>query len=126
MQDETGLNKENFENYLSLEKKIQDPNSARQFRAQVEQEYRAELRQLGSALHDKALEISELKSEIMQIRTEFYDYRQVNEEALKAAKMVVNAGLVFKWMVVAVVGLTAAVSGIAQLLEHIHRWAQKP
>lgn len=122
----TDINPEAFDRYLSLEKRSQEPNSARQFRAQVEQEYRAELREFGRELNNKALEISSLKSEIMKIRTEFYDYRTIHEEALKAAKMVVYAGLVGKWFIYAVVATTAAVSGIAQLLEHIHQWGQKP
>jgi len=104
-----------------VDRRVQDPDSAHQFRQEVEREYRAEIRQLREEAHEKDRKIDELQTEITQILT----WQKVHEPTLSAAIMIVNAGLVFRYLIIGVVGFTAAVGGISAMMEAIKSWLQR-
>jgi hypothetical protein len=120
------------ESFITLEKEItdrrtgvvrrsEDSDSARNFRREVEREYRAELRQLRDENHGKDIEISALKAEIAGIR----EWMKGNDETLTAAKMIVSAGLVFRYVIIGIVGITAAIGGMAAAMETLRAWFVK-
>ena len=104
-----------------LERRAVDPDSARNFRQEVEREYRAEIRQLREEAHAKDQEIRALENEITQIKT----WQHVHEPTLSAAIMIVNAGLVFRYVIVGIVGITAAVGGVSAMMEAIKSWLSR-
>ena len=104
-----------------VDRRAQDPDSARQFRQDVEREYRAEIRQLREEAHEKDQKIAELQTEITQIQT----WQKVHEPTLSAAIMVVNAGLVFRYIIVGVVGITAAIGGVSAMMEAMKTWLSR-
>lgn len=65
----------------SPDRRAEDPDSAHQFRQEVEREYRAEIRQLREEAHEKDRKIDELQTEITQILT----WQKVHEPTLSAA-----------------------------------------
>lgn len=98
-------------NKSSILNKYGEPDSARDFRNDVNRELRADIRHLHEDINRKNVEITMLSNEIITIKTEFHQYRDDHQETLHAAKMIVHAGMVFRWFIIAVVGLTAAASG---------------
>jgi hypothetical protein len=124
------------ESFLSLEKELtdrrlgthrrgEDANSARQFRQEVEREYRAEIRQLREESDQKTVEITRLEARLANVEARFESYRDSNCETLNAAKMIVNAGMVFRWAIIGIVGITAAIGGISAAMETIKSWLQR-
>jgi hypothetical protein len=95
-----------------------EPNSARQFRQDVEREYRAEIRQLREEETHKDLVIAELKAELATIR----EWQRDKEETLQAAKVIVHAGVALKFTIMVLIGMTAAIGGIAASLEAFKAW----
>lgn len=95
-----------------------EPNSARQFRLDVEREYRAEIRQLREEETAKAVQISELKAELAMIR----EWQHDKEETLAAAKIIVHAGTALKITIMILIGVTAAIGGIAASMEAFRTW----
>ena len=93
-------------------------DSARNFRREVEREYRAEIRQLRDESAHKDLEIANLRSEIATIR----EWITGHTETLTAAKMIVHAGMVFRYVIIAIVGISAAVGGMTAILDGIKQW----
>lgn len=104
-----------------VDRRAQDPDSAHQFRQDVEREYRAEIRQLREEAHEKDRKISELETEITQILT----WQKIHEPTLSAATMIVNAGLVFRYLIIGIVGMTAAVGGVSAMMEGLKAWLSK-
>lgn len=108
-----------------VDRRAQDPDSAHQFRQDVEREYRAEIRQLREEAHEKDRKIDELQTEITQILT----WQKVHEPTLSAAIKIVNAGMVFRALIVGTVGITvgitATIGGISAMLEALKSWLQK-
>jgi chromosome segregation ATPase len=124
------------ESFLTLEKEItdrrsytqkrgEDANSARQFRQEVEREYRAEIRQLREESDQKTVEITKLEARLANVEARFESYRDANHETLTAAKMIVHAGMVFRYAIIGIVGITAAIGGISAVMETIRAWLQK-
>ncbi len=95
-----------------------EPNSAREFRREVEREYRAEIRQLREEENDKDMQISELKAELSMIR----EWQRDKEETLQAAKIIVHAGTALKFTIMILIGVTAAIGGIAASMEAFRAW----
>lgn len=104
-----------------LDRRVQDPDSDHQFRKEIEREYRAEIRQLREEAHEKDRKIDELQTEITQILT----WQKVHEPTLSAAIMIVNAGLVFRYLIIGIVGITAAIGGISAMAEVLKSWLQR-
>lgn len=102
-----------------------DPDSARQFKQEVEREYRAEIRQLREENDHKDLKIERLEARLIAIESRFDGYREANEPTLNAASVIVNAGIVFKYMIIVIIGLTSAIGGIAVVMETIKQWSSK-
>jgi hypothetical protein len=99
----------------------EEPDSGRNFKREIEREYRAEIRQLREESSEKSLEISALRAEIAEIRS----YLKTQEPTLTAATMIVNAGMVFRYLIVAIVGITAAVGGLVAMAEALKSWFGK-
>lgn len=97
-------------------------DSARNFRRQVEQEYRAEIRQLHGENDSKSIQLTELRAEVAALRTELKTYKEANHDTLTAAKMIVHAGLVFRWIIIALVGITSAIGGMSFVFELFKKW----
>lgn len=95
-----------------------EPNSARDFRRDVEREYRAEMRQLREESHYKDVEISELKAKIARIE----EWQEGHEETLNAATMIVNASQVFRITIQVVLGLLAVVGSISLMMDQFKSW----
>ena len=95
-----------------------EPDSARQFRRDIEREYRSEIRQLREEETHKELEIAELKAELATIR----EWQRDKEETLQAAKVLVHAGVALKFTIMVLIGMTAAIGGIAASLEAFKSW----
>lgn len=98
-----------------------NPDSMRNFRREIEREYRAEIRQLREESAHKDLEIAHLRADIAAVR----EWMTGHNETLTAAKMIVHAGMVFRWGIIAIVGITAAIGGISAATETIRSWLQK-
>lgn len=132
----TKLSDDLTSSFISLEKEMSnrrsgrdrredDPNSARQFRQEVEREYRAEIRQLREESDQKDLKIERLEARLIAVEARFESYKQANEPTLNAASVIVNAGVVFKWMIVGIIGITSAIGGIAVVMEASQKWFSK-
>lgn len=87
-------------------------------RLDVEREYRSEIRQLRDEETHKEVEISELKAELSIIR----EWQRDKEETLQAAKIIVHAGTALKFTIMILIGLTAAIGGIAAVMEAFKAW----
>ena len=99
---------------------VVEPNSAREFRREVEREYRAEIRQLREEETRKDLEIAELKAEISTIR----EWQNSKEKVLLAAEQIVSAGTVFKWIIGSIIGTTMLIGGVSASIEIIRAWTR--
>ena len=87
-------------------------------RLDIEREYRAEIRALQERQNQKDLEIFDLKAELTKVQ----QWQKDQEETLIAAKMLVHAGTALKFTVMVLIGLTAAIGGIAASLEAFRSW----
>jgi hypothetical protein len=96
----------------------QRPESSPQFRQEIEREYRAEIRQLREEENRKDLEINNLKTEVSTIK----EWQKDKEETLNAAKIIVHTGTALKFTLMILIGLTAAIGGIAASLEAFRSW----
>jgi len=106
-------------------RRTDDENSERQFRREIEREYRAEIRQLREENDLKTVEITRLEGRLASVEAKFDSYRDSNAETLTAAKMIVHAGMVFRYGIIAIVGVTAAIGGVSATMETIKSWLQK-
>jgi hypothetical protein len=89
-------------------------------RLDVEREYRAEIRALQERENQKDLEISELHAELAKVQ----QWQKDQEDTLTAAKVLVHAGTALKFTVMVLIGITAAIGGIAASLEALRKWAE--
>jgi len=94
------------------------PSSNSLARLDVEREYRAEIRALQERENQKDLEISELRSDLAKVQ----QWQRDQEETLTAAKVLVHAGTALKFTVMVLIGITAAIGGIAASMEAFQRW----
>ena len=97
-----------------------EPSSARQFRLEVEREYRAEIRQLREEETAKDVEIAELKADIAALK----EWQKSKEKILLAADQIVSAGTAFKWIIGAIIGATMLIGGISASIEIIRAWTR--
>jgi hypothetical protein len=89
-------------------------------RLDIEREYRAEIRQLQERENQKDVEISELRAELAKVQ----QWQKDQEDTLTAAKVLVHAGTALKITVMILIGITAAIGGIAASLEALRKWAE--
>ena len=89
-------------------------------RLDIEREYRAEIRALQERDNQKDVEISKLKAELAIV----HQWQKDHEETLEAAKILVHAGTALKITVMILIGITAAIGGIAASLEALQKWAE--
>jgi hypothetical protein len=94
------------------------PSSKSLARLDIEREYRAEIRQLRDEETCKDAQIAELKAELSMIR----EWQRDKEETLEAAKIIVHAGTALKFTIMILIGVTAAIGGIAASLEAFKAW----
>jgi hypothetical protein len=87
-------------------------------RLDIEREYRAELRALQERENQKDLEISELKSELARLE----QWQKDNDEVLKGAKVIVNAGMALKVTIYFFIGIMAAVGGVFGTMQAVKEW----
>lgn len=99
-----------------------DPDSARQYRREVEQEYRAEIRQLREESRQKDLEIHRLDSELKKLRTDIEYDREKNRRALEAATAWAEASSTGKKVMAIIIGILMLIGGIASTYEHFKQW----
>lgn len=99
-----------------------DPNSARQFRREVEQEYRAEIRQLREESRQKDLEIHRLDSEVQKLRAEMESDREKNAPALAAAKTWAEASNVGQKIIVTLTSIIVLIGLLISAYESVRQW----
>jgi len=105
---------QNAETALNLEK---DADSGRNFRREIEREYRAALMELQKESEAKSLLIERLQSRVCLLESDFHHYRETHSETLKSAHSMVNAGIVVRGMIIGTTVLLALISGIASTIE---------
>jgi hypothetical protein len=96
------------------------PSSNSLARLDIEREYRAEIRALQERENQKDVEISELRAELAKVQ----QWQKDQEDTLTAAKVLVHAGTALKFTVMVLIGITAAIGGIAASLEAFRKWAE--
>ena len=107
---------------LYLEK---DPNSARDFRREIEREYRAALVDLQKENEEKSLLIERLQGRIGLLESDFHNYRETHVETLKSAHSIVNASIVVRGMIVGMTIILALIGGLATTVEVLKGMFQK-
>ena len=105
---------QNAETALNLGK---DPDSARDFRREVEREYRDALRKLQDENEQKSLLLERLQSRVGLLENDFHHYRETHSETLKSAHSIVNAGVVVRGMIIGTTVVLALIGGIASTIE---------
>jgi hypothetical protein len=118
--------------FISLEKQMSErrsgrerrdePDSARQFRQEVEREYRAEIRQLREESASKDRVILMLQSEFVQLRTEFQSYKEANQKPLEAAQAMAEASRTMQKAMAILVAILMAIGGTAASIEAFRKW----
>lgn len=118
--------------FLSLEKEMtnrrsgrdrrDEPDSARQFKQEVEREYRAEIRQLREESAAKDRIILLLQSEFVQLRSEFVQYRDANTKPLEAAQTLAEASRTMQKAMAILVTILVAIGGLAASIEALRKW----
>lgn len=119
--------------FISLEKELSDrrtepkrhtadPDSSRQFRREIEREYRAEIRQLREESAAKDRVILMLQSEFVQLRTEFMQYKETNQKPLEAAQAMAEASRTMQKAMAVLVAVLMAIGGTAASIEAFRKW----
>jgi hypothetical protein len=99
-----------------------EPDSARQFKQEVEREYRAEIRQLREESAEKDKLILILQSEFVQLRTEFQQYRDANQKPLEAAQAMAEASRTMQKAMATLIAIMMAIGGTAASIEAFRKW----
>lgn len=99
-----------------------EPNSARQFRQEVEREYRAEIRQLREESAAKDRVILLLQSEFVQLKTEFHQYQEMNQKPLEAAQAMAEASRTMQKAMAVLIAVLMAIGGTAASIEAFRKW----
>jgi hypothetical protein len=94
------------------------PSSNSLARLDIEREYRGAIRALQDRENQKDVEISELKAELAKVK----QWQKDQEETLTAANILVHAGTALRFSIMILIGLTAAIGGIAASLEAFKAW----
>jgi len=119
--------------FISLEKQLSerrsepnrrkdDPDSSRNFRREVEREYRAEIRQLREESAAKDRVILLLQSEFVQLRSEFVQYKEANTKPLEAAQAMAEASRTMQKAMAVLVAVLMAIGGTAASIEAFRKW----
>lgn len=120
--------------FISLEKQLserrsgwerrdeKEPDSAREFKRDIEREYRAEIRQLREESAAKDRVILLLQSEFVQLRTEFTQYREANQKPLEAAQAMAEASRTMQKAMAILVAILMAIGGTAASIEAFRKW----
>lgn len=99
-----------------------DPDSARQFKREVEQEYRAEIRQLREESAAKDRVILLLQADFIQMKTEFRLYQEANQKPLEAAQAMAEASRTVQKGMAILIALLMAIGGTAASIEAFKKW----
>lgn len=99
-----------------------DPDSARDFRQQVNAELREEFRRLSHEHHEKEVFIAELSLKVKQLERAFEDYKRSVEEPLNAARAVANATWAGKQTIWFILQITALFGGVVMAYHQISEW----
>ena len=128
----TTLSDDLTSSFISLEKELsekrsgrdrrEEPDSARNFRREVEREYRAEIRQLREESASKDRVILLLQSEFVQLRSEFQQYRESNVKPLEAAQAMAEASRTMQKAMAILVAILMAIGGTAASIEAFRKW----
>ncbi len=94
------------------------PDSASQFRLDVNRELRDEFRRIQERENQKDIEIHDLKNEINSIKK----WQDDNGPILQGARMIVNAGIVMKWIIALILGSLALIGGVFGVMEGLKKW----
>lgn len=119
--------------FISLEKQLSerrtepnrraaDPDSSRQFRREIEREYRAEIRQLREESAAKDRVILMLQSEFVQLSAEFHSYKEANTKPLEAAQAMAEASRTMQKAMAILVAILMAIGGTAASIEAFRKW----
>lgn len=116
------LEKEMASNRRSGRDRRDEPDSARQFKQEVEREYRAEIRQLREESAAKDRIILLLQSEFVQLRSEFIQYRDANQKPLEAAQAMAEASRTMQKAMAVLIAVLMAIGGTAASIEAFRKW----
>lgn len=103
-----------------------EPDSSRQFRREVEREYRAEIRQLREESAAKDRMIILLQAEFVQLKTEFHSYQEANQKPLEVAQAMAEASRTMQKMMAVLVAILMAIGGTAASIEAFRKWWGNP
>lgn len=116
------LEKEMASNRRSGRDRRDEPDSARQFKIDVEREYRAEIRQLREESAAKDRIILLLQSEFVQLKSEFHSYREQNAKPLEAAQAMAEASRTMQKAMAVLIAVLMAIGGTAASIEAFRKW----
>jgi len=101
---------------------LREPDSARQFKQEVEREYRAEIRQLREESSAKDRLILKLQGEFVQLRTEFIQYQEANRKPLEAAQAMSEASRTMQKAMAIIIAILMTIGGTAASIEAFRKW----
>lgn len=99
-----------------------DPDSSRQFRREIEREYRAEIRQLREESAAKDRVILLLQADFIQMKTEFRSYQEANQKPLEAAQAMAEASRTVQKAMAILIAILMAIGGTAASIEAFKKW----
>lgn len=99
-----------------------DPDSSRQFRREIEREYRAEIRQLREESAAKDRVILLLQADFIQMKTEFRSYQEANQKPLEAAQAMAEASRTVQKGMAILIAILMAIGGTAASIEAFKKW----
>ncbi len=94
------------------------PSSNSLARLDMERELREAIRHLQDRENEKDREISNLKTELEKVQ----QWQTENGPILQGARMIVNAGIVVKWVIAFVLGGLAVIGGVFGVMEGFRKW----
>ena len=116
-----GIEKE-ISNRRSGRDRREDPDSSREFKREIEREYRAEIRQLREESAAKDRVILMLQSEFVQLKTEFHQYQETNQKPLEAAQAMAEASRTMQKAMAVLIAVLMAIGGTAASIEALRKW----
>lgn len=94
-----------------------ESDSEARFRSQVEREYRQELLRLRDENEEKSVEIERLHGRVSALELSFAQYQESHRETLRSAHSIVNAGMVFRSIILGIIAVTAMIGGLSATFE---------
>jgi uncharacterized protein YlxW (UPF0749 family) len=87
-------------------------------RLDADRELRDEVRHLHERENQKDFEIHDLQVELQSIK----QWQKENSPILQGARVILNAGIVMKWIIALALGSLALIGGIFGVLEGLKKW----